>query len=170
MAAASRCMPLVRGPWQQRQDGGSADTDSGLLASASLPLPASPASFAMRLPPHCTTPPPAVCTSCATRSRCSRRRGGTSYPNRERLRPERPFDTAQGRPELAEGQGAKPPSESERGWGPASAEKRLRPERGAKPPSESEREWGPASAEKRLRPERGAKPPSESERVGPRER
>jgi two-component system sensor histidine kinase PilS (NtrC family) len=40
------------------------------------------------------------------------------------------------------------------------AEERLRPERGAEPPSESERGWGPASAEKRLRPERGAEPPS----------
>src|SRR5262245_32103471 len=33
----------------------------------------------------------------------------------ERLRPERPFDVAQGRPELAEGRGAKSPSERE--WG-----------------------------------------------------
>ena len=51
----------------------------------------------------------------------------------QRLRPER---------------GAESPSESERGWGPASAEKRLRPERGAESPSESERGWGPASADK----------------------
>jgi DNA end-binding protein Ku len=34
---------------------------------------------------------------------------------------------------------------------------RRRPERGAKSPSESERGWGPASAEKGQRPERGAK-------------
>ena len=39
-----------------------------------------------------------------------------------RLRPERPFDGAQGRSESVEGRGAKPPSESERGWGPASAD------------------------------------------------
>jgi probable rRNA maturation factor len=80
-----------------------------------------------------------------------RRKGGltSGLIERERPQPER---------------GAKPPSESERGWGPASSKKRLRPERGAKPPSESERGWGPASSKKRPRPERGAKPPSESER------
>jgi error-prone DNA polymerase len=37
---------------------------------------------------------------------------------RERLRPERPFDEAPGRPELVEGRGAQPPSESERGCPP----------------------------------------------------
>jgi tRNA (mo5U34)-methyltransferase len=36
---------------------------------------------------------------------------------------ERPFDVPQGRPELVEGRGAQPPSESEREWRPASAEK-----------------------------------------------
>jgi GTP-binding protein len=46
-----------------------------------------------------------------------------SYFSGERPRPERPFDGAQGRPELVEGRGAKAPSESERGRGPASAEK-----------------------------------------------
>jgi DNA end-binding protein Ku len=35
-------------------------------------------------------------------------------------------------------------------------EERLRPERGAKPPSESERGWGPASAERRKKEERPA--------------
>ena len=37
------------------------------------------------------------------------------------MRPERPFDGAQGRPERVEGRGAKPPGESEWGWGPTSA-------------------------------------------------
>jgi DNA polymerase III alpha subunit len=63
----------------------------------------------------------------------------------QRLRPER---------------GAESPSESERGWGPASAEKRLRPERGAESPSESERGWGPASAEKCRCPKCGCDDPS----------
>ena len=44
---------------------------------------------------------------------------------------------AQGRPELVEGRGAKSPSESERGWGPASTEEEHSPapnhrDRGAK--------------------------------------
>jgi ABC-type multidrug transport system ATPase subunit len=41
----------------------------------------------------------------------------------ERVGSERPFGGTQGRPELVEGRGAKTPSESERGWGPASAER-----------------------------------------------
>jgi hypothetical protein len=50
----------------------------------------------------------------------------------KRLRPERPFNV----PERVERRGAESPS----------AKERLRPERGAKRPSESERGWGPASA------------------------
>src|SRR5438552_11214559 len=81
----------------------------------------------------------------STRSRLhSATRSGS---RRERLRPER---GAGGKPGEAG-----PPSESERGWGPASIRRRLRPERGAGgkpgeagPPSESERGWGPASIRK----------------------
>src|SRR4029453_6457611 len=42
---------------------------------------------------------------------------------RERLRPERPFDVAQGRPELVEGRGAESPSESAWGWAPSALSK-----------------------------------------------
>jgi Tfp pilus assembly protein PilF len=42
----------------------------------------------------------------------------------------------------------KPASDALKRLRPASTEKRLRPARGAKSPSESERGWGPASAEK----------------------
>jgi hypothetical protein len=47
------------------------------------------------------------------------------------------------------GQRTREKAESDRRRGLASAEKRLRPERGAQSPSESERGWGPASADKR---------------------
>ena len=67
--------------------------------------------------------------------------------------PGSPAAAALGWPTGGEPGEAGPPSESERGWGPASSE-RLRPERGAGgkpgeagPPSESERGWGPASIE-----------------------
>jgi len=39
-------------------------------------------------------------------------------------------------------------SDYTKGKGKREKAKRLRPERGAKPPSESERGWGPASSEK----------------------
>jgi hypothetical protein len=42
--------------------------------------------------------------------------------DQQRLRPERPFDKLRVAPSSVEGRGAKPPSESERGWGPASIE------------------------------------------------
>ena len=62
-----------------------------------------------------------------------------SYEKEERLRPERPFDAAQGRPESAEGRGAKPPSDASTRSASSRAESR----------DESERGWGAASAERR---------------------
>jgi len=86
---------------------------------------------------------------------------GAGVPNAGPTRGSRAWDpnaaAALGWPAGGKPGEAGPPSESERGWGPASSEERLRPERGAGgkpgeagPPSESEQGWGPASSEEVL--------------------